>query len=165
MTSQLIVQTLKYVTLWTRREMQGGLTISEPKISELWSGRCKSKKGEERARIKACSWATRSVENSGQKHRKTGKAGAGPLGQSQAQWGEGLLTLHVTKENTVSLSMELKSVFPSRSESTHIRTAPSFVCGLKTKTTTVMEKWQTVRKRGICEETECLSGKRWENWK
>lgn len=42
-------------------------------------------KGEERARIKACSWATRSVENSGQKHRKTGKAGAGPLGQSQAQ--------------------------------------------------------------------------------
>lgn len=57
-----------------------------PKGKPLGSGRYKSENdGEEGGRMKLSSWAKRSVEHSRQRHRKTGKAGSGPLGQTQAQ--------------------------------------------------------------------------------
>lgn len=54
----------------------------------VWLGSATEKSrddGEEGGRTKPRSWAKKYVENSRQRHRKTGKAGSGPLGRSEAQ--------------------------------------------------------------------------------
>lgn len=77
---------------------------------------------------------------------KLGKAGSGPVGRSGAQWGGGLFSPDFKRRKHTS-SMEIKSVFPSGSQSRCV------------KRHCVLSVWQQ-----MLWWRRCLSQVRWGKW-